>query len=178
MKYKLLKDLPGIKAGEIFEWSVNWWIHTNTGVSFMTLPFDPHNRYVFISFAKDHPEFFEPIVEKKKFEDLKEGDVIWIINTDWRVESILFMGHLSKHETFLTEHDAEMERLRREARANVYLPKEWEDFWFWNIYDNEGFKTRYDNIQLYYHEANSHRTKQDAEEYGRKYAKAFEIPNE
>lgn len=168
MKYKLLKDLPGLKAGEIFDWK------DCIGLTYVMYP-----RTVWIEFASANPDFFEPIVEKKKFEDLERGDTVWWIFKNWMVMECTFEWTECKHETFLTKHDAEMERLRREARANVWLPNKWQDFWSWNFaYSEPSQLWQASMYETEFHSGNCHKTKQDAEEYGRKYAKAFEIPNE
>lgn len=158
MKYKLLKDLPVRKAGSIIETDEDW-------LCWSYIP-------------EAHPDFFEPIVEKNKFEDLKYWDKVWWIFQNWMIIECEFEWEC-KHETFLTEHDAEMERLRREARANVWLPNKWQDFWNWNFTMRMPYKWVYQKLDNNdYFIWNVHKTKEDAEEYGRKYAKAFEIPNE
>lgn len=156
MKYKLLKDLPGLKAGTIKYGAGFYWL-------------EPAN----------YPDFFEPIIEKKKFEDLKYWDRVFGIGYNGGVKECMFTWSESKYEIFLTEHDAEMERLRREARANVYLPKNGEKYYKWSFHNGDIYEYGAGDLyQAEYHTWNSHKTKEDAEEYGRKYAKAFEIPNE
>lgn len=172
MKYRLLKDIPWLKAWEIIEESIKWYV-SETGT------YDKYKKIVFRPFAEEHPDFFEPIVEKKKFEDLKYWDKVWWIFQNWMVIECVFEWTECKHETFLTKHDAEMERLRREARANVYLPKYGESFWTWFFQCKEASLNYWLAIGRYdYFIWNVHKTKEAAEEYGRKYAKAFEIPNE
>ena len=172
MKYKLLKEIPGVKAGTVMSSSKN---------DEDTETYDTYTLEVNSRFAEANPEFFEPINEKKKFEDLKDGDKFWYISVDWDIDMWYFKeSTFPNYSIFLTEHDAEMERLRREARANVYLPKDKEENIF--VYSfNTGGTYSFPFIDLDtgdYHCGNYHVTREDAEEYGRKYAKAFEIPNE
>jgi len=62
MKYKLLKDLPGCKAGVVSEYNGKW---------FLFGAFNFTNLYV-----KENPDFFEEVKEK------------WYIETNWGITNI------------------------------------------------------------------------------------------
>lgn len=123
MKYKLLKDLPHAKAGEIIEINNDFFWNPT-----------------------DYPDFFEPIVEKKRYEDLEDGGEAWYIDgNDWCAFLIDFRNDC-RSETFLTREEAEDEHKRREwaVRPDRFIPKEGEKIFYWNSQwriDDDIFRT-------------------------------------
>lgn len=107
MKYKLLKDLPHAKAGEIIEINNDFFWNPT-----------------------DYPDFFEPIVEKKTYDDLRKNDMIFEIDYDWSVYKSHFEVENCRSETFLTREEAEDEHKRREwaVRPDKFIPKEGESY--------------------------------------------------
>lgn len=59
MKYKLLKDLPGVKSGTIYEIQDNGWALGNNPAD---TPFD----MVHVSALEDYSDWFEPVEETPK----------------------------------------------------------------------------------------------------------------
>ena len=123
MKYKLLKDLPHAKAGEIIEINNDFFWNPT-----------------------DYPDFFEPIVEKKTYDDLRKNDMIFEIDYDWSVYKSHFEVENCRSETFLTREEAEDEHKRREwaVRPDRFIPKEGEKIFYWNSQwriDDDIFRT-------------------------------------
>lgn len=118
MKYKLLKDIPWIMAWEILDVLED--VH----------PYPFKDKKVSSLLAKRHPDFFEPIIEKKRYEDLKRNDMIFEIEYDWTVYKSHFELDNCRSETFLTREEAGDEHKRREwaVRADKFIPKEWEQY--------------------------------------------------
>lgn len=108
MKYKLLKDLPWCTYSP-------WFVHE----------FDYYT-------PEKYPDFFEPIVEKKTYDDLKEGDTIfWIWKWSWDIyEWKLIDTDEPRSEVFLTREEAEDEHKRREwaCRKDKFIPNEGEGY--------------------------------------------------
>lgn len=119
MKYKLLKDLPWINAWEILSELQD------------TYPYSPQHKTVSWIFANAHPDFFEHIVEKKTYDDLKRNDMIFEIDYDWSVYKSYFEVNNCRSETFLSREEAKDEHKRREwaCRKNKFIPKEEEMYW-------------------------------------------------
>ena len=116
MKYKLIKPIPGIKKGTILEWAPTCW-YTN---------FD--SSCVSTEYANNNPDFFEPIVEKKTYDNLKRNNRCFEIDYDWNVYESYFIADNCRSETFLTRQEAEDEHARREwaIRKDRFIPKEGE----------------------------------------------------
>lgn len=122
MKYKLLKPLPWMEIGRIIAeedievFGVKW-----------------------IKFADKYPDFFEPIVEKKTYDDLKTSDEIFVLTPYWEIKETVFMRDCSRSETFLTREEAEDEHKRREwaVRKDKFVPIKDQRFfsfkWDWSI---------------------------------------------
>lgn len=129
MKYILKKDLPLAKAGEevsLVKSSDNLYYNI-----FDTNSVDPQ----LISFIlnKDIPEWLEPIVEKKTYDDLFMTDRAYWIWYNWLVKEYYFNWE-ARSETFLTREEAEDEHKRREwaVRKDKFIPKQWETiFYIW-----------------------------------------------
>ena len=120
MKYKLLKDLPWIKAWEILSELQD------------THPYSVQYKTVSWVFANAHADFFEPIVEKKRYEDLNQDDTVFVIWFYWDVVEETFSDMwMPRSETFLTREEAEDEHKRREwaVRPDKFIPKEKQDYW-------------------------------------------------
>lgn len=171
MKYKLLKDLPWISAGTIFAYKKadSFWVELVNGTTVGGL-------LKFIKWFGIDNDFFEPIVEKKRFEDLREGDTIYFIGTNWHIASAEFSSEHVKSEVFSTRKDAEMEALRREARANQeWIPEVGEKYYSVSvdhqIYDIRWYDASGDISD--WHMGNVHKTEEDAEKWNEKYYEAF-----
>ena len=106
MQYKLIKQFP-ISGSKI-------WTISDFG------DFQPEK----------YPEFFEPIQEKRTYDDLKKWDIAWYIWQD-EAEKKAFSIYGNRSETFLTREEAEDEHKRREraVRPDRYIPKKWENFY-------------------------------------------------
>lgn len=143
-KYKLLKDLPWIKAWTIFtvddtKVSREDWYNSSMYV----------NSYFWAN-LKDEL-WFEPIEEKKTFDNIEKGDEVWYIGTDWGIEPANYRKNHCRSEIFLTSEEAEDEHKRREwaNRKGKFVPEEWEYYYFyrggkelditWNIYRKNWF---------------------------------------
>lgn len=143
MKYKLLKDLPWITAwAEFIE-------HEDTE-TFSRIAFS-HVPCVWQKFAKDNPDFFEPIVENKTYDDLKEWDIAWYIDSEWIVFDAIFSKKDSRSNTFLTPEEAEDENKRREwaVRPDRYIPELWTYYYSYTDSKNskiDALKNFWDSI--------------------------------
>ena len=118
MKYKLLKEYPWLKIWDIIDsWDItieeDTWVSNSLNLS-------------------DYPDFFEPIVEKKTYDDLKVDDAIFINNVYWRTVNTNFSWH-ARSETFITREEAEDEHKRREwaVRKNKFVPESWQDYFYY-----------------------------------------------
>lgn len=121
MKYKLLKDLPWIKAWEILSELQD------------THPYSVQYKTVSWVFANAHADFFEPIVEKKRYEDLNQDDTVFVIWFYWDVVEETFSDMwMPRSETFLTREEAEDEHKRREwaVRPDRFIPEIWEEYFY------------------------------------------------
>lgn len=124
MKYKILKDLPWAKEWEIID-------------------SDRFRNIWFIGEPSKYPDFFEPIVEKKTYDDLMEGDTVYTLDMEWKTTEWEFFKSHCRSELFLTREEAEDEHKRREwaCRKDKFIPKEWEKmFYFW--WDNMGLHNK------------------------------------
>ena len=119
MRYKLLKDLPWAKAWEFTDSDYFKWFDCSI-----------------------HKDFFEPIVEKKTYDDLAVCDKIYFIDTYWVVDSEKFTWNHCRSETFATREEAEDEHKRREwrVRRDKFIPEEWEEYWY-SMMDSNPSKT-------------------------------------
>ena len=124
MKYLLKKDLPWIQSGKIFE-------ENNCQPTCSRYEID-NVLLVWPQFALDNPDFFEPIIEKKTYDDLKKGDGIYLITYTGFINERYFENHC-RSEVFLTRQEAEDEHKRREwaVRKDRFIPKEGEFYWYW-----------------------------------------------
>ena len=131
MKYKLLKDLPWIKKGRINEKSAIWEQY-----------YDVWEFTMKEEMLKRNKDFFEPIVEKKTYDDLAVCDKIYFIDTYWVVDSEKFTWNHCRSETFATREEAEDEHKRREwrVRRDKFIPEEWEEYWY-SMMDSNPSKT-------------------------------------
>ena len=127
MKYKLLKPLPWIKEGTIFEYHKDCteWVSL---IEWSTIAW----LLDFIQWFWLNNDFFEPIVEKKTYDDLKKGDGIYLINYRGFINERYFKNDC-RSEVFLTRQEAEDEHARREwaVRKDRFVPKEGELYWYW-----------------------------------------------
>ena len=126
-KYKLLKDLPGMKEGTIINESEDKktifietdLIWTNQELGFMLPIFQNYSN---------HKEWFEEIKEVKSIYDLEKFDTFYTINAnydiDWRViENWCLIGErIVMWNAFLTKEEAETELQKRKAMATI---KKW-----------------------------------------------------
>lgn len=131
-KYKLLKDLPWIEAWKEF-------IENNFQPTYSRHEID-NVLLVCQQFALDNPDFFEPIEEKKTYDNIEKGDEVWYINTNWGIEPANYRKSHCRSEIFLTREEAEDEHKRREwaNRKDKFIPKEKENYFsydniYWNI---------------------------------------------
>lgn len=96
----------------------------------------------------DYPDFFDPIIEKKRYEDLKRNDMIFEIEYDWIVYKSHFELDSCRSETFLTREEAEDEHKRREwaCRKDKFIPKHTDDYFYpwieWQVH-SEIFNKKY-----------------------------------
>ena len=129
MKYKLLKPLPGIKKGLIFEYHKDdtEWVKL---IEWSTITW----LLDFIQWFGIDNDFFEPIVEKKTYDDLKKGDRIYLINYTGSINE-RYLENDCRSETFLTRQEAEDEHARRElaVRKDRFIPNENECYFYPSI---------------------------------------------
>lgn len=114
MKYKLLRPLPWYGIGHIID------TENKIEQSFLKNP-------------ENFPDFFEPIVEKKTYNDLKHmKDRVWSIHWNWDIVSSTFSNNKPRSETFLTREEAEDEHRRREwaVRPDRFIPWAFDEAWF------------------------------------------------
>jgi len=106
--YKLLKDLPGIKAGFIFDASVNEF-------NIRLKPFC-HEHYIERLDPTEYLDFFEPMVESREPEI---GKLYWFINRSavcssrWDGDSI---DRDRMSSGFLFKHKAQAEEVLKEIK--------------------------------------------------------------
>ena len=126
MKYLLKKDLPWIQSGKIFE-------ENNCQPTCSRYEID-NVLFVWPQFALDNPDFFEPIIEKKTYDDLKKGDGIYLITYTGFINERYFENHC-RSEVFLTRQEAEDEHKRRElaVRKDRFIPNENECYFYPSI---------------------------------------------
>lgn len=149
MKYKLLKDLPWIKAWEIIDntewkWSIGW--------SDKYLVFAKYMNWT-TSVLDDYQDFFEPINEREVVypDNLMNWYTISVWNVGWwysipvgnvrsQVESLYIMWH-----RFPTKEKAEayIDLKRDVARFGEVKPQTWDKWIGWAIRYNSTQNERY-----------------------------------
>ena len=142
MKYLLKKDLPWIQSGKIFEENNCQPTYSRQEINW--------ELFVWPKFANNYPDFFEPIVEKKTYDDLKKGDGIYLINYTGFINERYFENDC-RSETFLTRQEAEDEHKRREwaVRKDRFIPNKNECYFYpsteWEIEfsHNDWYSTDY-----------------------------------
>lgn len=127
MKYKLLKDLPKadkwIQVYVYKKWNENHVCHSDMFSQEHEIAIIPDTKF---------SEWLEPIVEKKTYDYLKEGDnVFWIWPANWKICKWGFLWREPRSELFLTREEAEDEHKRREwaVRPDKFIPKEGEAYY-------------------------------------------------
>lgn len=77
--------------------------------------------------------------------------------------------------SFPSKEAAEMEVLRRESMAKRWRSTVWEQFWLFHFWDDQAYSSRFgchvDYLDFFIW--NTHKTQEDAEAWGKKYAEAF-----
>ena len=165
MKIKLLKELPGYEVGHTFD-------QESTSCIWYT-------RYT--------PEelistgWAEEVEAPKTVWDLEEGDVYYLTFNDgskgistWE-NTITDENRRNCNNCFLTCEEVDMELLRRESRAKAWMPEEGENFWA-TRHKRESFESVWEGDyidMMYFHNGHTHKTKEEAIEWGEKYGKAF-----
>lgn len=121
MEYKLLKqfDKDSIPVWDIFDMGNR---------EFVTLDFDDSK----ISVAWLIKEWYIEPVEKKRYEDLKPDDDVYVINAYWMKARIDFSKSYCRSEVFLTIAELEDEHKRREysVRPDRFIPEIWEEYFY------------------------------------------------
>lgn len=149
MKYLLKKDLPLAEIGEevsVYTW-YEWW---------ECLVITPKWKTIIRMKESDIQEWLEPIVEKKTYDDLKEGDTIfWIWKWSWYVcEWKLIDTDEPRSEVFLTREEAEDEHARREfaVRNDRFIPKGGELYYYpsseWEVLSSNNDLYPFDYIMI------------------------------
>lgn len=120
MQYKLLKqfDKDSIPVWDTFDMGDR---------EYCTLDFDDSK----ISVAWLIKEWYIEPVEKKRYEDLKWNDTVWVISND-SIMYAWFSPVYFRSNTFLTREEAEDEHKRREwaVRPDKFIPEIWEDYFY------------------------------------------------
>lgn len=137
-KYKLLKDLPTFKAGEIFEISsAGNLVKRGECISDCTVAYAAQALEKFPSIIKD---WFEEIPEKPKTVwDLEDGEAYYLLNPQGGIaKRPWFNGEVCENirntgSAFATEEDAEKELARRKAKQIL-------------LRDTKGFKPDWKNL--------------------------------
>ena len=137
-------------------------------------------------------EALKKIEELKKFIENEEkrfmpevGEEYYFLNSDGFILTETYAGdylnegYYKMGNLFKTKEEAELYKLRLISMANKYLPKVGEEYFFYNIGVMEVHSNRFDRNDVEdfgnYHIGNCHDKEKQAEEWGRNFAKAFEI---
>lgn len=118
-----------------------------------------------------------------KNENPKIGEKYLVVHKDNTIKDLVWNndsvdhGYLRAKNCFFGKdkwNKAEMERLRRESMANAWIPKDSEDVWIWSFSNkklfNPLFDCKYISCAIL---GMCHKTKEECEEWGEKYAPAF-----
>jgi len=119
--------------------------------------------------------------------EFKEGDTIFILFAHGEICEEEWFGaweNLRKQgNIFKTREEAEMEKLRREARANGDKVECGEEYYYWSFHFNNLHKrvnNRDTSDIMHFRNGNmfpcTEEGKKKCEEFGRKYSEAFKIP--
>lgn len=147
MKYKLLKDLPWIKAWTIFK-EKDWDI-----LRYSNYLKADETYYVYVDYAKKYPDFFEPINEREVIypDNLMEWyvvgvyDPIWIIpNPSYKDKDVMKNMYILWLR-FPTEEKAQayVDLKRDVARFGEVKPQTWDKWIGWAIRYNSTQNERY-----------------------------------
>jgi len=121
--FKLKKDLPGIETGTII--IDKMYITTN----------DNKTVVVDEEYMSNNQEWFE-LVNDSKF---KIGDKYWCLDELNQIHIAYFQNNeydkarLKLGNAFKTEEEAELHKLRLEAMADVYVPDNRENYFYYNF---------------------------------------------
>lgn len=123
-------------------------------------------------------------LESKEVEDWpKDGDWYWSVNNIGETDSAPYVQGINLHEwnkkignCFRSQEEAEKYALRLESMKLKWLPKESEEYWYW---DYAGYKprsiwgeeNRYD-LENYYL-GRTFKTREEAEEHYNKFSDAW-----
>jgi len=126
--------------------------------------------------------------DQPKEEWPKEGDKTFVLTPYGEIEEEPWgdthrgWDWLAQGNIFPNRQAAEMEKLRRESRAKQkWVPDEHEEYWHWCFMENKEVKKHWSKGNFNeerWHMGNVHKTKEEAEEWGAKYGKCFEVPSE
>lgn len=118
-------------------------------------------------------------------EGFRVGDRYYFINAQNEVICEVWRGwlydprRLEIHNAFKTEAEAHAEKMRRDSIKSRFdfIPQEDEEVWFWHFDHEKALDICFDNDLLSeWNIGNIHRTKEEAEAWGIKYAHYFCIP--
>ena len=158
MKYKLLLDMfvwKQMNKWDIISPDTNWY-------------YKLWSLIVREEFIKENNVWFEPIKEKKTFDDLEYWDDTYRIQSDWTTGCYLWYNWQCRSETFVTREEAEDEHKRRDwrVRRDKFIPKEGEVFFTAIIDLTIDFRTFDSKVPFYVFCVNSwlaFRTEEEAE---------------
>ena len=120
--YKLLKDLPLVKAGRIVELEKSNW-----GLDIYTIFWEYANSKVELWKIQDGniSEWLEEIKESKSVWDLQEWDIVYELSSQWTILKQKWNRYLYQTNTrkngniFLTHEEVEEENDRRQAIIKI-----------------------------------------------------------
>ena len=107
---------------------------------------------------------------------------MWVVDCAGGIDMFILMGDKYEEDwikhgmAFHTKEEAERKVLRMQAGAKRWLPEKY--FYSWDFEDNMAIRDLWtgDSFQLAdYWLGNTHRTRTECEEWGKKYGKGFEI---
>ena len=101
------------------------------------------------------------------------------IETTTFTNTFFHKGCYATGNMFETEEEAGLHSIRLQSMAEKYLPKDGEEYFYYNIGVREVHFNKFDRNNVEdignYHIGNCHDTREQAEEWGRTKSKAFEI---
>ena len=139
IKFKTLKELPGVPVGTIVE--QDWYDLYHFG-----------DRHFEVEYLRKHPDFFEEIQEPKTIFDLKAWDGYYVLNVFNKICEYSFQGVETIKEvcTFLTEKEARRNKLLRKlaTRTDKWLPEKWD--LYYSIDTETNWYSELSEIALYH----------------------------
>lgn len=176
-RYKLLIDSPHIPKGTIVEFDSNMCVYVVVlgGI----IRFTPQQ-------IENRPEVWEEITEEEE-QDVnkylpfqpKEGKHYWYVDKICgMICECIADDSDGRHNVFSTKEAAEYEKLRQESMGKRWKPQTNEQYFYYIFRNSEADYntwTNYETDLRRYFIGNVHKTKEEAEEWGKKYGEAWRV---